>query len=63
MEVKPRDLLQDKLKMCPIEHSGKPLPFALVRETRAVALQMLMDASAGVTRLLKTPDALQLNCT
>lgn len=63
MEVKPRDLLQDKLKMCPIEHFGKPLPFALVKETRALVLQKLMDASVCVTRLLKITDALQLNCT
>lgn len=52
MEVKPGDLLKDKLRMCPIEHSGKPLPLALVKETRALVLQKLMDASACVTRLL-----------
>lgn len=63
MEVKPRDLLQDKLKTCPIEHSGKPLPFALVREAMALVLQKLMDALVGATRLLKTTDVLQLNYT
>lgn len=63
MEIKLRDLLQDKLKMSPIEHSEEPLPFASIRETRALVLQKLMDASVCVTRLLKTTDALQLNCT
>lgn len=58
MEIKPRDLLRDKLKMTPIEHSEEPLLFALVRETRALVLQKLMDASVCVTRLLKTTDAL-----